>query len=723
MIAVKTRKTTGIVRHAQSSLLCACFIVLLASSIPFGAVAGTNKTGGTYELLQDTANARGGESAGGSYTVLSSVGQRTSNPAASGGTFNAVSGILGAVDTTPPDVAFTSPAASASASGTIAAVGSAFDRNDVEWTLYVGGGASPSAWSEVASGSGNMAPGVTFGNWNSADYAGDYTFRIAATDGHGNTAEGTVTFYVDYTFTISGTLPAFQWVFMGVPVNAAESDPLSVFGAENTFKIYRWNPAADLDPYLDRYESPDTLGAGDGFWIKAFYDDLVYSFEGKPVETNSACQLELVAGWNQISLPFVKPFAWGSVQVTHGGGTYDLATAASMNLIDPVLYVLDEENNTWLQKKDESEIMQPKGGCFVYAYQDVQLTLDPDNRILAKIVRPIEDYRIRISAAAPGSADPDNYIGAANEAAAEADPFDSHEPPRTITGIEGAYTNLYFPRSGWAQNAGRYTNDFRPLAPRAGHVESWTFNVDTSETGESVTLSWDAASLPAQRFSFTLVDTGNGETVDMAGTGEYSYIAAATGSESISTAHFRIDVEKLQLVETDMTLALAPGWSLVSLPMEPAVSDAREQLGAAAGRVQAMQFHAGRYYDTASQEGVDFQAGLACWLYAGEATELIFRGTPVGGAETIEIPLAPGFNAIGSPFAGGMTFGDNIIVAAGESELRLSEAAGAGIVDATLYEYDNGTGSYIPLGHGGVMEPWKGYFIRARSACTLKLKR
>jgi hypothetical protein len=694
--------------------------LLAALLAPCACRAGAIKTGGAYEVLLDSANASGGQSEGGNYTVLSSIGQRTSNGPVTTSTYTLVSGMMGAVDTTPPTVAISSPLPAAVATGTVSAIGTAFDQNDIRWTLYVGGGTNPAAWEQLSDGAGNMASSYTFGDWDSTRYSGDYTFKLVAVDGHGNTAEGKVTFNVHYTFTITGTVPAFKWIFMGVPVGVSSADPVSLFGADEKYKIYKWDPTAEPNQYVSKYRYPSVLRAGDGFWIRAFYDDLNYSYPGSPVETNQNYTIELKEGWNMISSPYNNAFPWDSVQVAHDGNTYDLAAAAGAGLIDSTMYTYDTNNKSWVQNGPGSQ-MQPQVGCYVNAYDDLELVFEPVRRNFAArvVARRAVDYRINISASAGESTDPYNYFGAASMSDEEFDPFDSKEPPRSLDAIEGKYISLYFPRDGWRKNAGQYTNDMRPLAV-AGETESWTFNVDTNEIGGTVELKWDKSALPSDRFGFALVRLDSGDSIDMAALDSYSYKAEGKGN---SSASFRIDVVKIGIGATKLAYTLKPGWNLISIPLEFDEPAAESQLGENMNQLDVVQFYNGKYYTAQSGEGIDFQAGIAYWLYTDSEMEIEFHGLTMDETSVVEVPLEEGFNTIGSPFGSGMAFGDNISVIVDGVEETLSEAVNNGTLDGALYRYDTLDKTYIKTELNNYMESWTGYFIETNRNCTLKLKK
>lgn len=695
-------------------------LIAIVAAASCACHAGAVKTGGTYEVLLDSANTRGGLSAGGSYTVLSSIGQRTSNGSVTTSTYTLVSGMMGAVDTTAPSVTVTSPVSAQVASGTISMVGTAFDRNGIEWKLCVGGGSNPTAWEQVGSGTGNQAASYTFGNWDSSRYSGDYTYKLVAVDGHGNTAEGRVTFNVHYTFTISGTVPAFKWIFMGVPVGVSSVDPIALFGTGSEYKVYKWDPTAAPNEYTSQYRYPSVLAAGDGFWIRVYYSDMNYSYQGSPVETNTSYTIALKSGWNMVSSPYNDDFQWGSVKVESGGTTYSLTDAATAGLIDATFYTYDMTGKTWVQNGTSSK-MAPQIGCYVNAYQDLNLVFDPSNRSFDSrlLARPVVDYRINISAAARESADPYNYIGATGGSDDEFDQYDSKEPPMSLDAIEGKRTTLYFPRESWKKNAGRYTNDIRPTS-KVGETESWTFDVETNEIGENVELKWDSA-LPTDRFRFALTNLDSGEVIDMGAQSSYTYTAAGEGT---SKASFRIDAVKLDLGTISMSTTLKPGWNLIAIPLEFHETSAESQIGESLKKkVEAVQYNEGKYYNAASDEGVDFQAGIGYWLYAEEETTVDFHGLTIDDASSVEVPLEPGFNTIGSPFGSVMTFGDNIAVVSDGSEMKLSEAVSGGVLDGELFGYDPAGKTYVKTVLQGTMEPWAGYFIKANKSCTIKLKK
>lgn len=683
------------------AIMLAVAALMMASAAAF---AGTAKSGGNYEMLQDSVNARGGSSNGGVYEVISSIGQRTSVAAISGGAYSGASGLLGGMDTTAPTVSITSPTSMQSASGTITLVGAAFDQNDVLWKIYIGGGLDPTSWTEVATGSGNRTSASSFATWDSSRYAGKYTYKIVALDTRGNMAEGTVSFSVDYTLKITGSVPDMKWVFIGLPAAIDNASPISVFG-DGEYKVFRWTPDAPSEQYVEQYRYPSVIKPGYGFWFKSYSGQISYNFNAPRTPTSEQYALPLKSGWNQISSPYDAPFNWGAVMVRKGGSTYDLPTAASMGLIYSSFYTYAADGS-WVPNGIGS-FMTPQTGCYVRAYDDVDLMFDQSARALSRVVRPAEDFRVEVSAAINGRADAHNYFGSANIASDEFDILDAEEPPRSMDDIEGKYVSLYFPKTQWSRNAGKYSADFRPSSVAAGQSESWEFEVNTNDIGGTVTLDWDEAALPADQYSFELTNLENGQKTDMASGSSLSYVASGAGASSV---RFRIDATRLTGRVTERRVSLSPGWKLISAPIEPVETSASKQLGDDLPALNLYQFYDGIYYPA---DRADIQAGLGYWLYLDKETEIDIDGVP-SGAEVV-VPLKKGWNLIGNPYESVLPWSDSIKLACGGAGKPISEATSAGETDGRLYEYGPDGGYTIAAS----LEPWKGYFIKLASECDL----
>ncbi len=615
-------------------------------------------------------------------------------------------------DTGVPVVSITYPASGETVAGSFNISGTIDDFSLDSWTLSYGAGTNPSIWLAFASGTFNIN-NTTIYSWDSSALSGLYTLKLSAVDTNSNSSETTVTINIDNTPTVSGTLDYHYWHLLSTPINPSPSDPLSMFGTKNIYKVYRWNPnKSDYDQYLGRYEYPSSLKAGEAFWIKTYNEDLKYSYSGSVADTTSEYTMRIYEGWNQVGTPFMKNFPWGQVQVRYNGTTYNLADAVDLGLIADKITSYDTTAKSWTQH-DASDSMEIETGYSIRAYKDVDLVFDPSAaslmRISSRLLRRSFEYNIRISAYAGGFADMDNYFGASSEAARDFDPLDFPEPHKSPA---RGYISLYFDHDDWHRLAGRYANDIRPPAD-SYNVEKWLFNVVTNADSGTVTLRWDCGSIPVERYSFTLVHINTATSINMAAQCSYTYRPAGG---DVSADNFRIEVLALFSDPLVVTHTLQPGWNLISVPVDPLVTSALEQLGDDLPLMNVYQFYDGNYYAAAD---ADIETGFGYWVYVSDNTEIDIEGIPAQDGIAINVPLAAGWNLIGNPYAKSIAWSDNIQLECDGATLTLGQAADSRILDPAIYMYDGRKYSPVPI--GGELLSWKGYYLRAHSACTLIL--
>jgi len=698
-------------------------IILIMLLAPALCAAGTAKSSGNYELMADTVSSGGSQGlTSGNYGLHNSIGQQADYQAEqTSGDYTLTGGFMGVVDETAPELDITSPAASQTfefsvdGSRSVSFTGSAFDANGIEWDISFGPGTNPgdTDLESFATGSTTVSA-ASLGTWNTDNYAGTYTIRLTATDDRGNQAETTVTIIITNIDTISGTIPLQQWVLASTPIYPDPDDPASMFGTGHTYRVYRWNPENEYDPDFGRYESVDQITAADGYWIKVYEPGaLNYSYTGTLVDTSTNYIVQVKEGWNQVGTPFNRSFPWGDMVVRYQGQEYDLTTAAVMGLLSDTLQGYDSDLGSWTQHDRYSQ-MQTQKGYNLRAYEDVELLFDPQAAVdsqrirqTAKVIRQPFSYRAKISARAANSADVDNYFGTINEADDEFDRFDLEEP---FKAPGDSFTSLYFDNKTWERNAGRYTNDIRP--PGDSVEKTWKFNVETNESGETVTLTWSPADLPTSRYSFTLVNTDTGERIDMAAQDSYSFVPEGDG---VASGHFRIEVGKLEGSQEMKRYTLKPGWNLISVPIEPEMTSAIVQLGDDLPFLNVFQYYDGKMY---KPDEADIQAGIGYWVHVSKNSEIDIEGLPV--ASEIQVPLKPGWNIIGNPFEKPLPWGDNITILTGSQRLTLSQAIANDIIPDKLYRYVDG--KYEPVASGTSLQTWAGYFLKVPGDCTIVLK-
>ncbi|MFC1474816.1 hypothetical protein ACFLQK_02115, partial [bacterium] len=530
-------------------------LAVMMAAAPAACLAGTAKSAGGFEILSDVTDFAGsGGRTAGNFSLHSSIGQSVGHVSSTSGNYELVGGFLGVVDETAPTLEFTSPTAADTASGTIDVVATAFDENGLQWTLYYGPGATPDSYTQLSTGAANVATS-TIGSWDTSAFAGTYSAVLVGTDDRGNTATATVSFSVVNMITISGTIPVHKWVLVSTPIQPTANDPVSMYGT-GEYKVYRWNPEKEYVQDFGRYEYPATVDAGHAYWVKSYENDKNYSYTGPLTDTSQDYAQAVKIGWNQVGTPFNDTFPWGQVRVRYNSNVYDLTTAAGMGLISSTVTSFDNASNSMLQH-DTTLSMVLQTGYNIRVYADLELLFDPDTagaapRQLAKVIRSPYDYRVKISARGAVSADLDNYFGTAHDAAGEFDRHDFEEPMKTPG---STFTSLYFPHENWQRNAGRYANDVRTTA--AAGEEDWPLNVETTETGETITLSWNSSDIPADFYTFTLVNVDTGERIDMAAQDTCTYVAAGEGT---SETHFRIEVRGGgEATEISRSIVLTPG--------------------------------------------------------------------------------------------------------------------------------------------------------------------
>lgn len=611
------------------------------------------------------------------------------------------------VDVSAPVVSFLSPASEANLEGDTIVTGTVSDTSLTSWSLYYGPGQSPSVWKQISSGATGLQ-NAELGTWSSASLSGTYTLKLSASDAFSRTSEATRTVTVNNVATMSGTLPGGVWKLLGMSVVPNATSTIDIYG-NGEYKIYRWDPDAPDLPNTHQYRYPPTLTRGMSYWIKSYGGDMPFNFNGGITDTTSSIEIQVKEGWNMIASPFNRNFNLSQIQVKDGSHLMTYAEAVAQGLIPSKM--LRYDNNSWVQVTP-AEDLTPGTGYEMRAYKGLILVFDPGAGMsggLARVVRNEIGFTLNIEASTEDLADKFNLIGTMSKAS---NTFDGDDMPEPNVLPDGPYLSLYFPHDDWQSNPGRYADDIRALNKTDGSSESWPFNVETSETGQTVTLQWDNTALPIDKYTFTLVNLDTGERINMAERNTYTY--TATGSD-VSQSHFKIEVVKLAVTLVTKTHTLQPGWNLISVPVEPELTSALAQLGDDLPMLNVYQFFDGKFYDAAS---ADIQAGLGYWVYVADNSQIDIVGLPVANGKSVTVPLKPGWNIIGNPFETNLNWNDDdIALTCAGADLRLSQATSSNRLQAKLFEF-NGT-DYI---EASAMEPWKGYFVKAFEKCDLVLK-
>ncbi|MFC1474459.1 FG-GAP-like repeat-containing protein [bacterium] len=616
-------------------------------------------------------------------------------------------------DIKDPTSTIDTPADSEIIDGSTTITGSATDDNFLEYAVYYGAGENPASWGTIVATSTTPVTSGTFATWDTSEIFGTYTILLRVADQAGNVADDTKTVALFTSLIASGTIQPDQWSMLSIPGIPVNSDPTSYVDHDD-FIMLRWDE--DL-PELDRilkYKQTFSVSAGTGFWVKPYVTGADYTVHSWVLDTTRSYEISMDLGWNQIGTPFNRNFAWSQVEFHQDGAAnpVSMQDAVTQSLIDSAFF--GYENGGYVENDINSELV-PSIGYFIKTFVAGSLVFDPGAGMpggMAKIVRPAYEWCLQIAAESGDIRDTDNYAGEMIGASAGIGAEDVSEPP----GVE-PYISVAFTGDAPDRFADRLASDIQPADSA---TKTWSFTVETSEPGRSVTLSWPNAAEIPDHYEILITDTETGAAMNPKELPGFSFSSGENGSRI-----FEISARRTAAAPSTASLktTISPGWNLVSVPLEPYETNILDQLVKLIDVATIFQYYDGEYYTPDSVEGVDIQAGISYWVYTEAEAELEFTGTVVDETSVLDVPLKQGFNFIGVPFQSGLTLGDNITVAGEGGELPLSGAADAGIIDGRLYSYDVPSQEYTAIEMGGIMNAWKGYVIFAHEACTLKLKK
>jgi photosystem II stability/assembly factor-like uncharacterized protein len=520
---------------------------------------------------------------------------------------------------------------------------------------------------------------------------------------------------------------AWNQISMPLTLNSAT---LANILNKSLFDVYVWDPRVASDPVYHNFRRPTTLSAGQGLWIYPKTGAGSITVSGAEPGTSEYILVPISPGWNQIGTPRDQDYNWNNICFADGATqvhTYPLDAIVAAGKIARYPFYYDTSGNAW-HMLSEAEPLTSGVGYMVYSYTasgslhfyNWSMSAFASSRRALVVERP-DNFLIKISATGASSSDPDNFVGLAAESANRFDGEDIFEPPAAFGKY---YTSLYFPHDNWPKNAGRYARDFRPISgvdsecetkPASGICKVWDFNVASNESGTRMTISWGALSAYAGTYEVTLTDLSTGAQTDMTAAAGYSYTTNGAARSFRLTA-----VMKGDGVQT-LRHTLHAGWNLVSVPLEPLVTDAASVLGDDLNPLEAIQYYSGKYYTTRDTEGVDIQAGIGYWVHAAAATEIDVTGIQPTAETGVTAPLKQGWNPIGNPFAADLSWGDNIGLTCGGATKTLSAATAAGWTDGAAWRYE-ADGSYSKIAPGGTLAPWEGYWLNVSRDCDIVLK-
>ncbi len=668
------------------------------------------------------------------------------------------------IDSTLPTALIEYPPQYSTLSGKLVIRGKAWDKNFKSFKLEYGPTYNAILWNEIASSqvpipTSELGASGVLGEWDTSSLAGEYTIKLTVEDTFGNIKSDSVLVRLRNVALLSGTVPrARGWQMISLPGEPLDPNPRTYFNSRE-LDLQRWDPNAEDDPYLVKYKVIFSISAGDGFWVRPYSSQIQYSLNTLVVDTTKKYAIRLYVGWNQIGVPYNRQIEWGdSIEVKNlsTGEIKTLSSAINSGWIGNSVYGYA---TTGYIKKSLNDYMVPYEGYFVRAFIDCELLFNPAaglSRGIAKVVRPSYIWMIPISVVIPASedvqtlSDNDNFIGIISASSNDFDSFDSPEPPT----VSNNYVSLSFPHPEWGIYAGDYAEDFRAVSPIGTEV-SWEFEVKTDKLQREAIIKWENLNLP-DGWEFLLTDIDLGKTIDAKAVGEYRFL---TSNKTISgkiyvVNKFKFSAKRLKATTITLNYTYPAGWNLISIPLEPEVVNPETVFNKKS--VNLFQLWDGKLF-TYPQVGpslmsdaqlnltmpnsVHLQSAVGYWLFSHKETNVNVTGFVNESIYPVQIPLNKGWNIIGNPYTVPIQWGDNIkigecsAIQPGEGEQTkqdsklisikckvqntksLSEAITAGIIHEDIFGWDGK--EYLAIKSGGLLQPWNGYFIKAKEDCVL----
>ncbi|MER3524124.1 MAG: hypothetical protein C4326_08675 [Ignavibacteria bacterium] len=182
-----------------------------------------------------------------------------------------------------------------------------------------------------------------------------------------------------------------------------------------------------------------------------------------------------------------------------------------------------------------------------------------------------------------------------------------------------------------------------------------------------------------------------------------SMLSFPAGNYVQNPAHIRVPVESVLFPDT----LQAARYKMISIPLEIAQPDFNSVLADDFGPYDRTQWRILRWNGSAYSEFQNiippsFQKGVAFWLITRSGGRFdIVNALSISARQTINVPVQPGWNQIGNPFAFPVDW-----VSVGNSQL----VRGPFFYDGVQFVPDV-----------GVLSPWQGYFVYNDSSDTISL--
>lgn len=327
------------------------------------------------------------------------------------------------------------------------------------------------------------------------------------------------------TFTQGDYLIGFPFAF---------DDPLATnaLGLGPLVQLAWWNPSLPSDANGSKYlyASRDSvqLAPGRAYWLRLGGTTTVNLQDTTPVDQRKAYRVQLGQGWNMISNPYQFSISWGKCRVYYDGTEYSLADAIRLSYIRAEIWTWDPATSQYTPGSQYGVELKPYQGYWLYAYNAVSLTYEPNPFVAAmdptlpgarRIAGP-DQWQVNLITEAGGARDAQTTFGIGPEEADGLSTGDRMKPPVSPMGLSTAFIH-----PDWGRAAGNYAVDLQ--AP--GASKSWRLEVLATKPNTPVTLRWpDLTEVPAGT-SLLLTDEVTGVQVSMRTSPGYTFNSGSGG--------------------------------------------------------------------------------------------------------------------------------------------------------------------------------------------------
>ncbi|MDW8103853.1 MAG: FlgD immunoglobulin-like domain containing protein [Armatimonadota bacterium] len=256
----------------------------------------------------------------------------------------------------------------------------------------------------------------------------------------------------------------------------------------------------------------------------------------------------------------------------------------------------------------------------------------------------------------------------------------------------------------------------------------------TAVLGQTVTLNGQltlsgptTTNTTVQIFISPPVGTGEVKAVSIAADGSFSaqFTPGVTGPWSAYASwggdenYDGVNSATVTINVSGASFTIPAGVSMISIPLLPPSGDPDFLFGFNTATINLIRWSPleGRYL---TADSVRAEAGAAYWVRTSRDTPVTPTGTLADQTQPFAIPLARGWNMIGSVYLQPTLLGAAQVRVAGQL-LSLSEAARRGLIRDYAWRYDPASRAYRQVGAGDLLQPFVGYWIRALADVELVL--